>query len=66
MVKKAVVIAAGVLLLVGLLYGRSHVSTAVGIAQDAIGESVPIPFKIERARKEIKRLHYLNISWLGE
>ena len=56
MVKKAVVIAAGVLLLLGLLYGRSHISTAYGIAQDTLQESVPIPFEIKRAREEIKRL----------
>ena len=56
MVKKAVVIAAGVLLLLGLVFGRSHVSTAVGIAQDTFQDSVPIPFEIKRAREEIKRL----------
>jgi chromosome segregation ATPase len=56
MVKKAVVIAAGVLLLLGLVFGRSHVSTAVGIAQDTFQDSVPIPFEIKRAREEIRRL----------
>lgn len=56
MVKKAVVIAAGVLLLLGLAYGRSHVSTAVGIAQDSFEDSMSIPFELKRARDEIKRL----------
>ena len=56
MTKKLTVIAAGVLLLVGLLYGRSHVSTAYGIAEDSVRDSIPVDFELKRARKEIKRL----------
>lgn len=56
MTKKLVVVAAGVLLLVGLLYGRSHISTAYGIAEDSVRDSIPVDFELKRARKEIKRL----------
>jgi len=56
MVRKSVVVAAGVLLLAGLLYGRSHVATAVGIAQQTFEDSIPIGFELKRAREEIRRL----------
>lgn len=56
MMKKSVVIAAGVMLLLGLLYGRSHVTTALGIARQTFRDSIPISFEIKRAREEIRRL----------
>lgn len=56
MLKKSIVVAAGVLLLLGLAYGRSHVSTAVGIAKQTFEDSVPLTFELKRAREEIKRL----------
>jgi len=56
MIKKSVVAAAGVLLLLSLIYGRSHVTTAVGIAKDKLDHSMSIPFELQRARDEVKRL----------
>jgi chromosome segregation ATPase len=56
MVKKSAVVVAGVLLLAGLLYGRSHVATAVGIAHQTFENSVPMTFELKRAREEIRRL----------
>lgn len=56
MFRKSAVVAAGVLLLAGLLYGRSHLSTAVGIAQQTFEDSVPMTFELKRAREEIRRL----------
>ena len=56
MVKKSAVVAAGVLLLAGLMYGRSHLSTAAGIAQQTFQDSVPVTFELKRAREEIRRL----------
>ncbi|MBI2479697.1 MAG: hypothetical protein HYV60_14015 [Planctomycetia bacterium] len=56
MVRKSAVVAAGMLLLAGLLYGRSHVATAVGMAQQTFEDSVPVTFELKRAREEIRRL----------
>ncbi len=56
MFKKTAVVAAGGLLLAGLLYGRGHVATAVGIAKHSLNESIPITFELKRAREEIRRL----------
>ena len=56
MLRKSAVVAAGALLLAGLLYGRSHVATAVGLAQQTFEDSVPVTFELKRAREEIRRL----------
>jgi peptidoglycan hydrolase CwlO-like protein len=55
MLKKTIVVGAAVLLL-GLLFGRSHVRTAVGMAKEAVKENVPIQFEIKRAREMIRGL----------
>jgi chromosome segregation ATPase len=59
MVKKGILIGVGVLVLLGLLFGRegfSHVKTAVGGIRQAVHESVPVEFEISRARQMIKDL----------
>jgi hypothetical protein len=43
-------------LLLGLLFGRSHVVTALGMARQTIKENVPIEFEIKRAREMIRGL----------
>lgn len=55
MLKKTIVIGAAVLLL-GLLFGRSHVRTAVGMAKQAVKDNVPVQFEIKRAREMIRGL----------
>jgi chromosome segregation ATPase len=59
MVKKGLLIGAGVVVLIGLLFGRdacSYVSTTVGWARDTVKQSVPVEFEIERARRMISNL----------
>lgn len=59
MVKKGLMIGAGVVLLLGLLFGRdaaSYVSTSVGWARDSVKRNVPVTFEIERARRMIDSL----------
>lgn len=55
MLKKTIVLGAAVLLL-GLLFGRSHVRTAVGMAKQAVQDNVPVQFEIKRAREMIRGL----------
>lgn len=55
MLKKAIVLGAAVMLL-GVLFGRSHVRTAVGMAKQAVKENVPVQFEIKRAREMIRGL----------
>lgn len=55
MLKKIVVVGAAVVLL-GFLFGRSHIRTAVGMAKQAVKDNVPVQFEIKRAREMIKGL----------
>lgn len=59
MLKKALVVVGGAALLLGLFFGRdafSYVSTGWGQMHQAVHDSVPIKFQIDRARKMIKDL----------
>ena len=59
MVKKELMVGAGVVLLLGLLFGRdaaSYVTTTMGWVHQSVKDSVPIEFEIERARKMIASL----------
>jgi DNA repair exonuclease SbcCD ATPase subunit len=59
MLKKALVVVGGAVLLLGLFFGRdafSYVSTGWGQMHQAVHDSVPIKFQIDRARKMIKDL----------
>jgi hypothetical protein len=59
MVKKGILVGVGVLVLLGLLFGRegfSHVKTAIHGVRQAVHESVPIEFEISRARQMTKDL----------
>ena len=56
MFKKLFVMGAGLILLLALFFGRSHVSTTVGMVRESVKESVPIDFEIKRARQMIKEL----------
>lgn len=56
MVKKMLLAGAGLVLLLGLFFGRSHVSTTVGMVRETVKESMPVDFEIKRAREMIKEL----------
>lgn len=56
MVKKALVVVLGLVLLVGLLFGRSawsYVSATVSEIRDSVKGNVPVEFELKRAKKEI-------------
>jgi chromosome segregation ATPase len=57
MYKKLFVLGGGAALLLGLVCGRSHIQTTVGMVKQQVRESVPIDFEIKRARQMIKDLH---------
>ncbi|MGE0761578.1 MAG: hypothetical protein AB7O38_31490 [Pirellulaceae bacterium] len=44
MLKRSIVLGAVAALLLGLLFGRSHVATAVGMARQSIKDNVPVEF----------------------
>jgi Skp family chaperone for outer membrane proteins len=59
MIKKGLLAAGGLALLLGLFFGRdvvSYVTTSLSKAQVAVRESVPIKFELDRARKMIQDL----------
>jgi phage shock protein A len=56
MLRRSVVLGAVAALLLGLLFGRSHLSTAVGMARQTIKDNVPVEFEIKRAREMIRGL----------
>jgi chromosome segregation ATPase len=59
MVKKGILIGAGVLVLLGLLFGRdalSYVKTAGNWVHEGVRDSVPVEFEISRAHDMIKGL----------
>jgi Skp family chaperone for outer membrane proteins len=59
MVKKVLLVAGGLALLLGLFFGRDAVTvvrTSMEQAQTAVRESVPIKFELDRARKMIQDL----------
>lgn len=59
MVKKGILVGVGVLVLLGLLFGRegaSYVKTAVSRVQSGVRDAVPVEFEIGRARQMIKDL----------
>jgi chromosome segregation ATPase len=56
MLKKSIVIGAGIVLLLGLFFGRSHMLTAVGIVKQSVKDSVPVEFELKRARQMIRDL----------
>ena len=59
MVKKALFVGAGAVLLLGLLFGRdaaSYISTTMGWVHQSVKDSVPVEFEIERAKKMIASL----------
>src|SRR5215510_11440692 len=56
MLKRTFVLGAVGALLLGLLFGRSHLVTAVGMAKQTIKDNVPVDFEIKRAREMIRGL----------
>lgn len=59
MIKKAVLAGAGAVLLLGLFFGRdafSYVATGWGRVHQAVNDSVPVTFQLDRARQMIKDL----------
>jgi hypothetical protein len=59
MVKKFGLVAAGVFLLLGLVFGRetlSYVGTSFGLVRQKVADAVPIDFEINRARDLVKSL----------
>jgi peptidoglycan hydrolase CwlO-like protein len=56
MLKKTIVAGVAGLLLLGLLFGRSHVLTTIGMVKQSVKDNVPIDFEIKRARQMVKDL----------
>lgn len=59
MTKKLVVVAAGAMLLLGLLFGRdacSYMRTSLGWVHQSVKDSVPLEFELQRARDMITNL----------
>lgn len=56
MTKKCVVIGGGLALLATLLFGGSYISTAKHKLQEAVADSEPLEFKLDRARQMIRDL----------
>jgi hypothetical protein len=59
MFKKGILIGAGVLVLLGLLFGRegfSYAKTSLGWVRQGVRDAVPVEFEIGRARQMIKDL----------
>jgi predicted nucleic acid-binding Zn-ribbon protein len=56
MLKRTVVLGAVAVMLLGLFFGRTHLTTAVGMAKQTIKDNVPVDFEIKRAREMIKGL----------
>ncbi|MFV1966916.1 MAG: hypothetical protein ACC628_15935 [Pirellulaceae bacterium] len=56
MLKKTIVAGVAAVLLLGLLFGRSHVMTTIGMVKQSVKDSVPIDFEIKRARQMVKDL----------
>ncbi|MCA9186101.1 MAG: hypothetical protein R3E01_29780 [Pirellulaceae bacterium] len=59
MVKKALFLVGGFVLLIGMMFGRdafSYARTSMGWVKDSVKNSVPVEFEIERARKAITEL----------
>jgi peptidoglycan hydrolase CwlO-like protein len=59
MLKKALVVVLGLVLLVGLLFGRSawsYVSATVSEIRDSVKNNVPVEFELKRAKKEIGKI----------
>ena len=59
MVKKGILIGAGVLVLLGLLFGRegwTHATTLLGMGRQAVRDAVPVEFELSRAHQMIKDL----------
>lgn len=57
MFKKMFVLGGAAALLLGLVFGRSHLQTTVGLVKQQVTDSVPIDFELKRARQMIKDLH---------
>jgi peptidoglycan hydrolase CwlO-like protein len=59
MLKKALVVVLGLVLLVGLLFGRSawsYVTATVSELRDSVKSNVPVEFELKRAKKEISKI----------
>lgn len=56
MLKRSIVTGAVAATLLGLFVGRSHFSTAVGMAKQSIKDNVPVQFELKRAREMIRGL----------
>lgn len=56
MLKRSIVLGAVAVILLGLFFGRTHLSTAVGMAKQTIKDNVPVDFEIKRAREMIRGL----------
>ena len=56
MLKKTLFVGVAAALLLGLLFGRSHMRTAAGMARQAIKDNVPVQFEIKRPREMIREL----------
>jgi len=56
MLKRSIVTGAVAVTLLGLFFGRSHFSTAVGMARQSIKDNVPVEFELKRAHEMIRGL----------
>lgn len=56
MLKKTLLIGGAGALLLGLVAGRSHLQTTVGMVKQQVKDNVPVEFEIKRARQMVKDL----------
>lgn len=56
MLKKTLLVGAGLFLLGTLFWGRSHVHTTFGMVRESVKESMPVDYEIKRAREMIREL----------
>ena len=56
MLKKGIVLGGAAVVLLGLVFGRSHVLTTCGLIRESVKDSVPLDYELKRARTMVKEL----------
>ena len=63
MMRRLFLIGGAVTLLLGLVFGRSHIATTVGMVKQQVKDNVPIDFEIKRATAEP---YFQNLSPMND